>query len=184
MRADAQRNHDRIVEAARQVFREQGYDAPLDQIAKLAGVGPGTLYRRFPTRDDLIDAVMQSWVDQVESTTEKALAHEGGPREVLLNWFEEYVRLISVHKGGPAKITGAMGDDASPIRTKCEVLRAANGRVLDQLRSEHAVRDDVTPLQVARLVGGVATVADQSELEPTFVRPMLEVLADGLLTQP
>ena len=184
MRADAQRNHDRIVEAARQVFREQGYDAPLDQIAKLAGVGPGTLYRRFPTRDDLIDAVMQSWVDNVERTTEKALAHEGGPREVLLNWFEEYVRLISVHKGGPAKITSAMGDDGSPIRTKCEVLRAANGRVLDQLRAEQAVREDVTSLQVARMVGGVATVADQSDLEATFVRPMLEVLVDGLITQP
>jgi len=181
VRADAQRNYDRIIETARQVFREQGYDASLDLIAKQAGVGPGTLYRHFPSRDDLIDAVMQSWVDHVEQTTEKALTHEGGPREVLLNWFEEYVRLISMHKGGPAKITGAMGDEASPIRTKCQVLQAAGGRVLDQLRAEDALRADVTPLQVARLVGGVATVADQSDLDPAAVRPMLEVLADGLL---
>ena len=181
MRADAQRNYDRIIETARQVFREQGYDASLDLIAKKAGVGPGTLYRHFPSRDDLIDAVMQVWVDHVEQTAAKALTHEGGPREVLMNWFEEYVRLISMHKGGPAKITGAMGDDASPIRTKCQVLQAAGGRVLDQLRAEDALRADVTPLQVARLVGGVATVADQSDLDPAAVRPMLEVLADGLL---
>jgi hypothetical protein len=87
-----------------------------------------------------------------------------------------------VHKGGPAKITGAMGDDTSPIRSKCEVLQAAGGRVLDELRAEGAVRDDVTPLQVARLVGGVATIADTSDLELATVRPMLEVIADGLLT--
>jgi AcrR family transcriptional regulator len=181
VRADAQRNYDRIVETARTIFREQGYDASLDLIAKQAGVGPGTLYRHFPSRDDLIDAVMQSWVDHVEQTAEKAIAHEGGPREVLLNWFEEYVRLISVHKGGPAKITGAMGDDGSPIRTKCQVLQSAGGRVLDRLHDQDAIRDDVTPLQVARLVGGVATVADQSDLGRDAVRPMLEVLADGLL---
>ena len=181
MRADAKRNYDRIVEVAREVFREQGYDASLDEVAKRAGVGPGTLYRHFPTRDALLDAIMQSWVLRVTEATEKALAHEGSPRDLLLAWFEEYVRLISVHKGGPAKITGAMGDDGSPIRTKCQVLQAAGGRVLDQLRAEDAVRDDVTPLQVARLVGGVATVADQSDLDPAAVRPMLEVLADGLL---
>jgi AcrR family transcriptional regulator len=181
VRADARRNRDRIVEVARQVFREQGYDASLDLIAKQAGVGPGTLYRHFPTRDDLVDAVMQAWVAHVEETADKALAHEGGPRDLLLSWFEDYVRLVSVHKGGPAKITGAMGDEASPIRTKCEVLQSASERVLDRLRAEDALRDDVSPLQVVRLVGGVATVADQSDLEPAAVRPMLEVLTDGLL---
>ena len=74
MRADAQRNYDRIVEVAREVFREQGYDASLDLVAKRAGVGAGTLYRHFPTRDDLLDAIMQSWVDRVDEATDKALA--------------------------------------------------------------------------------------------------------------
>src|SRR3954463_8810288 len=93
VRADARRNYDRIVEVARELFREQGYDASLDEVAKRAGVGPGTLYRHFPTRDKLFDAIMQSWVDRVNETTEKALAHEGSARELLLNWFEEYVAL-------------------------------------------------------------------------------------------
>lgn len=181
MRADAKRNYDRIVEVAREVFREQGYDASLDEVAKRAGVGPGTLYRHFPKRENLLDAIMQSWVDRVTETADKALAHEGSDRDLLVHWFEEYVALISQHKGGPAKLTSAMGDPDSPIRTKCQVLAEANGRVLDRLRDDGALRDDVEPIQVCRLIGGVATVADQSDLEPTAVRPLIEVVADGLL---
>ena len=181
MRSDAQRNYDRIVEVAREVFREQGYDASLDEVAKRAGVGPGTLYRHFPKRENLLDAIMQSWVDRVNETTEKALAHEGGDREVLLAWFEEYVALISLHKGGPAKITSAMGDPNSPIRTKCQVLTSANDRVIERLREDGALREGVDTVQVCRLVGGIATVADQGDLDAAAVRPLLEVVADGLL---
>ena len=181
MRADAKRNYDRIVEVAREVFREQGYDASLDEVAKRAGVGPGTLYRHFPKRENLLDAIMQSWVDRVTETADKALAHEGSDRDLLVNWFQEYVALISQHKGGPAKLTSAMGDPDSPIRTKCQVLADANGRVLERLREDGVLRDDVEPIQVCRLIGGVATVADQSELEPGAVLPLIEVVADGLL---
>jgi AcrR family transcriptional regulator len=181
VRADARRNYDRIVEVARKVFREQGYDASLDEIAKRAGVGPGTLYRHFPKRENLLDAVMQSWVDGVQVTTDKALAYEGDDRDLLLNWFEQYVALISQHKGGPAKITSAMDNPESPITTKCQVLRAANERVVGRLREHGALREDVDVLQVCRLVGGIATVADQSGLDADAVRPMLAVVADGLL---
>jgi AcrR family transcriptional regulator len=180
MRADAERNRAKIVDAARIMFREKGYDnASLDEIAKRAGVGPGTLYRHFATRDLLLDAVMQSWVDGVETATEKALAREGSPRDLLLGWFETYVRLISAYRGNPAKITSALGDPDSPIVNKCQVLTAATKRVLDQL--EPSLRPGTEPLQVARLVGGVATVADQSGLDDEAVRPLLEVVADGLL---
>jgi AcrR family transcriptional regulator len=181
VRADARRNYDRIVEVARVVFREQGYDASLDEVARRAGVGPGTLYRHFPKRENLIDAIMQVWVDSVEEAAEKALASEGSARDLLMAWFTEYVRLISLHKGGPAKITSAMDDPDSPIRTKCQVLRTAGGRVVDRLRADGALRDDVDALQISRLVGGVATVADQADLDEDAVRPMLEVVADGLL---
>ncbi|GCD90557.1 TetR/AcrR family transcriptional regulator [Nocardioides sp. LS1] len=181
MRADAQRNRDRIVEVARDVFREQGYDASLDEVAKRAGVGAGTLYRHFPQRENLLDAIMQSWVDRVNDAADKAVTREGTPREQLLAWFETYVGLISVHKGGPAKITSAMGHEESPIRTKCQTLAAANDRVLDHLREAGALRPDVDSVQMCRLVGGVATVADQGELDAAVVRPLLEVVADGVL---
>jgi AcrR family transcriptional regulator len=181
VRADAKRNYDRIVEVAREVFREQGYDASLDEVAKRAGVGPGTLYRHFPKRENLLDAIMQSWVDRVTETADKALAHEGSDRDLLLSWFEQYVALISQHKGAPAKITSAMGDPASPIMTKCQVLARANDRVLERLRADGTLRDGVETMQICRLVGGVATVADQADLDAAAVRPMLEVVADGLL---
>jgi AcrR family transcriptional regulator len=183
MRADAKRNYDRIVEVAREVFREQGYDASLDEVAKRAGVGPGTLYRHFPNRDALLDAIMQSWVARVDEAAEKALTHEGSPRDLLMAWFEEYVRLISLHKGGPAKITSAMGDPDSPILTKCQVLTRASDRVVDRLRADGVLRDGVETIQMCRLVGGVATVADQSGLDEAAVRPLLEVVADGLVRQ-
>jgi AcrR family transcriptional regulator len=181
MRADALRNRERLVEAARAVFREQGYDASLDEVAKRAGVGAGTLYRHFPNRESLLDAIMQSWVDRVNDAADKVLLHEGTPRELLLAWFEAYVALISLHKGGPAKITQAMGDESSPIVTKCQTLTAATDRVAERLREEHALRDHVEAVQMARLVGGVATVADNADLDQAAVRPLLEVIADGML---
>jgi AcrR family transcriptional regulator len=183
MRADAQRNRDRLVEVARTVFGEQGYDASLDEVAKRAGVGAGTLYRHFPTRENLLDAIMQSWVDRVDEAAAKVLAHEGPPRELLLAWFSNYVGLISLHKGGPAKITSAMGDPASPISHKCQVLAGASDRVLARLRDEGALRPDVDTVHVCRLVGGVAAVADQGGLDEAAVRPLLEVVADGLLAR-
>src|SRR4029079_7916142 len=120
MRADAQRNRERLIEVAREVFREQGYDASLDEVAKRAGVGAGTLSRQFASREGrradhfyaqcpsgavLLDAIMQSWVDRVNESADKVLAHEGPPRDLLLSWFESYVALISLHTGGRAKIT-------------------------------------------------------------------------------
>jgi AcrR family transcriptional regulator len=183
MRADAQRNRERIIEAAREVFREHGYDASLDEVAKTAGVGAGTLYRHFPTRENLLDAIMQSWVDRVDEAAAKAAAHEGPPREKLLAWFTTYVALISLHKGGPAKITSAMGDPASPIATKCQVLAAANEHVIAPLRDEGALRRDVDAVHICRLVGGVAAVADQGGLDASAVEPLLEVVVDGLLAQ-
>lgn len=181
MRADAQRNRTRIIDTAREVFREQGYDASLDEIAKRAGVGAGTLYRHFPNRDALLDAILQTWVERVDETTEKTLAFEGPPRELLLHWFEAYVGLISLHKGGPAKITSAIGDPDSPIRTKCEVLTGAFERVMERLRAEGALREEVDTVHAARLVGGVATVADNGDLDAATIAPLLEVVADGLL---
>jgi AcrR family transcriptional regulator len=181
MRADAQRNRDRIVEVAREVFREQGYDASLDLVAKRAGVGAGTLYRHFPTRENLVDAIMQSWVDRVDDAVGKVLVHEGPPRELLLAWLRAYVGLVSLHKGGAARITSALGDDTSPIFPKCKVLTRATDRVVERLRAEDALRPDVESVQICRLAGGVAAVADRGELGDDAVQPLLDVIAQGLL---
>ena len=74
MRADAQRNRERLIEVAHAVFKERGLDAPLDEVARRAGVGPGTLYRHFPTREALHEAIMATWIEEVSAHVEKAIA--------------------------------------------------------------------------------------------------------------
>ncbi len=181
MRADAQKNYDRIVATAVEVFTEKGMDAPLDEIATRAGVGPGTLYRHFPTREDLIDAVIKNWIAQIENAADEALHSDQPTREVLLQWFSTYVARISRNRGGPSKFTSAMGNPQSPIFSKCEVLRHANERVLDRFRERGEIRDDVDALEVCRIIGGVAVVADQATLDDEATTSMLGVVIDGLL---
>jgi AcrR family transcriptional regulator len=183
MRADAQRNYDHIVAVARTVFYEQGTEASLDEIAKRAGVGPGTLYRHFPTREVLIDAVMKSWVDQIQAAADDAATSSAPPRELLLSWFRSFIAHISRQKGGPARLTAAMGNPESHIYGKCQVLKEANARVLDRLRADGALRDDIDSLEVCRLIGGVAAVADQAELDAAATEPLLDIVVDGLLAQ-
>jgi AcrR family transcriptional regulator len=179
VRADAQRNYLRIIEAARDAFREKGYDAPLDEIARRAGVGAGTVYRHFPTKDALYDTIMDTWIDKVGAATERVVSLDASPRTVLLRWLETYVDLISTYKGGPAKVTVAMGDDDSPLLTKCQILVGANQHVIDRLGA--ALRPGADPLRVARLAGAVAVVADLSDLDSSTTTALLEVVADGLL---
>jgi AcrR family transcriptional regulator len=181
MRADAQRNHDHIVAVARQVFSEHGTEASLDEIAKRAGVGPGTLYRHFATREDLIDAVMKSWVDEIQRAADEAAASAAPPRELLLSWFRAFIAHISRQKGGPARLTAAMGNPGSHIYGKCQVLKDANARVLDRLQADGVLREDIDSLEVCRLVGGVAAVADQGELDAAAMEPLLDIVVDGLL---
>jgi AcrR family transcriptional regulator len=183
MRADAQKNYDKIVAVAAEVFTERGMDAPLDEIAVRAHVGAGTLYRHFPTREDLIDAIVKSWMSQIESAAAEAVTSGSPPRDVLLDWFRTYVARISRNKGGPTKLTSAMGNPESPIYSKCEVLRLANARVLDRFRADRVIRDDVDALEVCRIIGGVAVVADQANLDDDAVTSMLGVVIDGLLTR-
>ena len=181
MRADAARNRARILEVASQVFREQGYDASLDLVVKRAGVGAGTLYRHFPDRESLVNALMERWAARIHDVAKAAVAAGGSPREVLLRWLTEYVGLITLHKGGAAKLTWALDHPDCPTYPKAVGLRAASELVLASLAVQDALRPTADVMQLCRLVGGVAAVADQSDLDPTAVRAMLEVIADGVL---
>lgn len=182
MRADAQRNRDRIVEVARALVRQRGIDAvSMDEIAKAAEVGPGTLYRHFPTKEALYDAVLESWVLQVNDVVDKALQTSDVPREQLMSWLSSYVELLTAHKGGAARITASLGHSDSPYATKCDTYLNANKRVIDRLAEVKALRSGIDAMQLCRLVGGVAAVADNSELDAAAIAPMLDVIADGVL---
>jgi AcrR family transcriptional regulator len=180
VRADAQRNRDRIVEVARAFFRAKGFDAvSMDEVAKGSEVGAGTLYRHFPTKESLYDSVLEAWAEKVNATVDRALALDAPARAQLLTWLTDYAGMLTEHKGAAARITAALGDPGSPFAAKCHTYLAANQRLIDGLDS--ALRPRVEAMQICRLVGGVAAVVDNSELPADSVAPMLAIVADGLL---
>jgi AcrR family transcriptional regulator len=181
LRADAQRNYDKLVLAAREAFRERGSEASLDDIAKRAGVGPGTLYRHFPTRDALIDAMMRDWSDRINADSEEIATSDLPAREALTTWFARFVENVGIYHGAAAKVMSAMDDPSSPIYRKCQVLVAANEKVLAKARELDALRDGVDAREVMRIVSGIATVVDQSGLTSDGAEPMLAIVLDGIL---
>jgi AcrR family transcriptional regulator len=181
LRADAQRNYDKLVAAAREVFAERGAEGSLDEIAKRAGVGPGTLYRHFPTRDDLIDALMRDWSARVLADSEAAVEADLPARETLERWFTDLIKHLTLHRGAAAKLSAAFDDPSSPIYRKCQMLADANELVVNHLPETRALRDHVESRQVMRLVGGIATVADASGLSAEEAAPMLGIVIDGIL---
>jgi AcrR family transcriptional regulator len=181
LRADAQRNYDKIVETARVLFREKGADTSLDEVAKRAGVGPGTLYRHFPTRDALVDAVMKDWVDRVLGDAHQVLDAGLEPRETLTTWLDRLVEHMSRYQGAPAKFASAMDDTGTPMHHKCTALVAANKVVFDALEARGAVRSEVDPRDVVRMVTGIAAAAEKSGLGTEVATPMLAIIADGVL---
>jgi len=179
LRADAQRNRDKILDAARAAFRERGASCSLDEIAKRAGVGAGTLYRHFPTRDDLIDAMMRNWAERIEADAQAVVDSDLPPREALTDWFGRFVENVGIYQGAAHKLMSAMDDPASPIYKKCQVLVGANAKVLDSVRD--ALRPGVESREVMRLVSGVASVAESTGLSPDQATPMLAIVLDGVL---
>jgi AcrR family transcriptional regulator len=183
MRADAQRSYDRILAVAGDVFVEQGTNASMNEIAKRAGVGAGTLYRHFPDREHLLDVLLKDWVAQIQAAADQTLVAGLPPRELLITWFEAVVRHISVHRGGAARLTAALGNTASMV-DKWQGLATANQSVVRHLEARGAIRGGADTIQICRLVGGVAAVADAGGLLPDDTRDLLALIADGLLVAP
>jgi AcrR family transcriptional regulator len=181
LRADAQRNYDKIIETARQMFREKSADVSMDAIAKRAGVGPGTLYRHFPSRDALVDAVMLDWVKRVTASADEVIATGGTSREVLVAWLDEFFDHVSRYQGAAAKFGAAMDDPTSPMYRKCVALGQANRSVLASVEERGDLREGVDPREVMRMVTGIASVADQSGIGHEGAAGMLAIVADGVL---
>jgi AcrR family transcriptional regulator len=152
-----------------------------NEVARRAGVSPGTLYRHFPTREDLLDAVMKNWVERIQVVADRAVASSQPSRELLLSWFDGFVAHICEHAGFPGRLIAAMDNPRSHLHGKCEVLVEANARVIDRLSADGALRGGPDSAEVCRLLMGVAAVADQGKLGPPAVRPLLAIVADGLL---
>ena len=177
MRADARRNYERIVATARDVFLEQDIDAPLDDIAKRAQVGPGTLYRHFPTRDVLIEAVYRG---EIEGLAERAhqFAEELPPGEALHAWMREQVRFVVERAGLAIALKAAIDADSETFQYCKRKLREAVASLLTPAQAAGVVRADIEPADLLRLghgVGAGAKYADEAGAER-----LLSVVLDGL----
>lgn len=179
MRADAERNRQLIMAAALETFAERGAHAPLEAIAKRAGIGIGTLYRHFPTREDLLNALLEPWAAEVDAACTAVIGGGDSPRAMMVAWLREYVARVRVYRDCTISLVSAMGDPSSPMRPKCDALIDATDRVLTACSP--CVRDDVDGLTVNRMAGGIAIVADLNDLPTAATSALLERVADGVL---
>jgi AcrR family transcriptional regulator len=180
MRADARRNYERIVAVARQAFTEHGPDAPLDDIARRAGVGAGTLYRHFPQREALMEAVYRSDIETLSMTAYERLDTHA-PDEALADWMRELVR-FAIHLRGLASALKAALDEHSEVFALCKsMLYDASAAVLTAAQEAGTVRADVQPRDLVLLAHGVAFA---SEVAPDAADRILAVTLDGLRTAP
>jgi len=177
LRADAQRNAEALLEAAKTVFGTSGVDAPAKEIADLAGVGVGTLYRHFPQRSDLVKAVFQHEVDAcADAAPALAAAHE--PAEALAQWLRRYTGFVATKQGlAPALHSGDPAYGALPGYFM-QRLGPALGSLLEAAAATGEIRDDVVPEDLLRAVANLCLpAADQGV---AYSQRMVALLIDGL----
>lgn len=173
-RADAQRNYAKLLEAARAAFTEADADASLEDIARRAGVGIGTLYRHFPTRQVLIEAV---YVDQVEALSRSArdLA-DLPPWQALIAWLRRYVEYVAT-KQALANELFAEGASSDVFANCRSALFSAGGPLLERAQEAKIVRTDVGISDVLHLISGVAKISATNHEQAERI---LDVALDGL----
>ncbi|MFC4588359.1 TetR/AcrR family transcriptional regulator [Sphaerisporangium corydalis] len=152
MRADARRNRDQVIAAATAVIAEEGPDASLNEIARRAGVGPGTLYRHFPTRRELIAAVFRERVETLCAGADR-LAAASPPGEALTAWMRAMLKHVLTDRG----LATAMMDIGPVAGFDCHaLLRSTAGRLLTAAQAAGAVRPDLQVEELFQLITGIA----------------------------
>jgi AcrR family transcriptional regulator len=183
LRADARRNRDELLDVARQVIAEEGVDASLRDIARRAGVGIGTLYRHFPTREALLAAIIGDGVRRMAADAAK-LSATRPPDEALAVWLAGVARRIGPYEGLSISMLDAVtgdGSDDQPLRAACDEMMDAGRGLLARAQAEGVVRSDVTWEDVFTAVAAVSGIAGRSgpAAKDTAAR-FLAVYLDGL----
>ena len=182
MRADALRNCQLLLATAREVFLERGLDAPLDEIAKRAGLGPGTLYRHFPNRDALVEAVYRDQVNELTRRADELLAeYPDQPLVALEQWMRAQVRFVSSQRGLGMRIK-AMVDPHGETMVLCKnQLRAAAGKLLAAAATA-GVRTDLEPYDLLRIGHGIGLATETCSEEAEADR-LIDVMLAGLVAR-
>jgi AcrR family transcriptional regulator len=177
-RADAVRNRERVLEAAKAVFSAGGPDASLEGVARRAGVGIGTLYRHFPTREALFEAVYRREVEHLADLAEQLKA-EVAPTEALRRWLRSTVEFVATKKGMVAALALAANAPSELTAYSFERLTRSVGALLDRAAAAGELRADISPEDLVRALIGMCYMHDQPGWQASVLR-LVEVLVDGL----
>lgn len=177
-RADAVRNRERVLEAAKEVFSAGGPDASLEAVARSAGVGIGTLYRHFPTREALFEAVYRREVEQLAELADR-LKLEADPVEALRTWLRSNVAFVATKRGMSAALAIAASPSSSLSAYSADRLTTAVGGLLDRAAQAGLIRADIGPGDLLRAFIGMCYLQDHADWRESVTR-LLDVFVDGM----
>lgn len=176
-RADAQRNHDRILTAADEVFREQGTGASLEKIARQAGVAIGTLYGHFPNRRALCAALLRERHKELFEFGDH-LPRQGSALEALAGWMAAVAVHAAAYRGLATLLMESLDDESSELHEACGRMAAITESLLHTARETGAVRDDVTAADVHALMNAAAWMREQVQVDTA--EHLLDLMVNGL----
>jgi AcrR family transcriptional regulator len=180
-RADSVRNRERLLKAAARILGTGGADASLEAVAKRAGVGIGTLYRHFPTREALFEAVYRHEVDEVTQLAEQ-MGQESSPVDALRQWLRAIVQLVATKKGMLAALALAADGRSDLYAYSAERLSKAIGTLLQRATKAGQIRADITPEDLLRALIGLCYSYDRPDWQEPVTR-LLDVFVDGLVVK-
>ena len=180
-RADALRNRQALLVAAREVFDEEGVLAPMDAIAVRAGIGNATLYRNFPTREALLSAVMETSIDAAAVEAAR-LAQAEEPADGLMDWLVHLTWLLRIWHDLPYCLADAQVDRGSPVATSVETLLGHTGALLARAQEAGAARSDLGAEELFELVTAVSWAVDRFGDDEPAARRRVRLMAAGLVS--
>lgn len=178
-RTDARRNRERLVTAATAVFAEAGVDAPLDSVARRAGVGNATMYRNFPTREALLEAVLQGLHETLARHAAELLTATPA-EDAFFRWVQLFVEYTQSYLGLPEPIMATMRDEESALSASCRAMRTTAGRLLRRAQDAGELRRDVDAADVCAHALGIAWSTQQVPDGQEQAARLLSVLMDGM----
>lgn len=181
-RTDSVRNRERLLQAAAAVFGAGGPDASLEAVARRAGVGIGTLYRHFPTREALFEAVYRHEVEQLAEQAEQ-LKTAAVPVEALRSWLRSNVAFVATKKGMAAALALAVNKKSDLTAYSSDRLTRAVASLLDRAVAAGEIRADISPEDLLRALVGMCYLHDQPGWQESVLR-LVDVLVDGLRRTP
>jgi AcrR family transcriptional regulator len=178
LRADARRNHDRLLEVAVRAFSSEGPEVTLEGIAREAGVGIGTLYRHFPTREALVEAAYRSELQRLCAAADELVA-ERPADEALRAWMDRFAEYMSTKRGMADALRAVIASGVNPYAESRDRLLAAVGTLLDAAVEQGTVRADAQAADVLAGLTGISLAAGEPAKREQAGR-LLDLLLDGL----